>query len=198
MEDAILAGDAPVASSRVADKRRARELRGDLDAIVAKAIKRDPNERYPTADALAADVQRYLDGHAIEARPDSAWYRLRKAVIRHKVPVMAVSAVLAVALIGLTTTLMQGQRAAAEAERARLSTAFVSELFRLNATQQSPMTDGAARARPAVFVDRGAQLIEERFRGQPELQAELYGSGRSGVRRPRRGSAGERVCDSTA
>ena len=72
MEDAILAGDAPVASSRVADKRRARELRGDLDAIVAKAIKRDPNERYPTADAFAADIQRYLDGHAIEARPDSA------------------------------------------------------------------------------------------------------------------------------
>ena len=71
---------------------------------------------------------------------------------------------------------MQGQRAAAEAERARLSTAFVSELFRLNATQQSSMTDRAASARPAVFVDRGAQLIEERFRGQPELQASSTGA----------------------
>jgi serine/threonine-protein kinase len=48
MEDAILAGDAALVSTRVADKRLARELRGDLDAIVAKAIKRDPNERYPT------------------------------------------------------------------------------------------------------------------------------------------------------
>ena len=176
MEDAILAGDAPLVSTRIADKRRARELHGDLDAIVAKAIKRDPNDRYPTADALAADIQRYLDGHAIEARPDSPWYRLRKALVRHRMPVMAASAVLAVALIGLTTTLIQGRRTADEAERARLSTAFVSELFRINATQQSSMTDGAARARPAVFVDRGAQLIEDRFRGQPELQAELYGA----------------------
>ena len=71
MEEAILAGDAPWASSRVADKKLARQLKGDLDAILAKAIKRDPSERYPTADALAADIQRYLDGHAIEARPDS-------------------------------------------------------------------------------------------------------------------------------
>ena len=71
----------PAAAST--DKKLARQLKGDLDAIVAKAIKRDPNERYPTADAMAADIQRYLDGHAIEARPDSAWYRLRKAVMRH-------------------------------------------------------------------------------------------------------------------
>jgi serine/threonine-protein kinase len=176
LEEAILAGDAPLASGRMTDKETARALRGDMDAILGKAIKREPSERYPTADALAADIQRYLDGQAIEARPDSAWYRLRKAVIRHKVPVIAASAVLVVALIGLTTTLVQGQRVAGEAERTRLATAFVSELFRLNATQQSSMTDGTARARPAVFVDRGAQLIEERFRGQPELQAELYGA----------------------
>jgi serine/threonine-protein kinase len=189
MEEAILAGDAPLASSRVTDKKLARQLKGDLDAILAKAIKRDPNERYTTADALAADIQRYLDGHAIEARPDSTWYRLRKAVIRHKVPVLAASVVLVVALIGLTTTLVQGQRAADEAERARLTTAFVSELFRLNATQQAPMTDGAARARPAVFVDRGAQLIEQQFEKRPELKAEMYGvAGRTyadlGVDRP--------------
>ena len=176
MEDAILAGDAPLASGRVGDRRQARELGGDIDAILAKAIKRDPNERYPTADALAADIQRYLDGQAIEARPDSTWYRLRKAIVRHRVPVMAASAVLAVALVGLTTTLMQGRRAADEAERARLATAFVSELFRVNATQAAPMSEGSARTSPAEFVDRGAQLIEARFRGQPELEAELYGA----------------------
>ena len=65
IEDAILAGDAPAASSRVTDRRLARELRGDIEAILAKAIRRDPEERYPTANALAADLQRYLDGQAI-------------------------------------------------------------------------------------------------------------------------------------
>ena len=175
VEEAILAGDAPWASSRVTDKRLARALRGDLDAILAKAIKRDPGERYPTADALAADIQRYLDGHAIEARPDSAWYRLRKAVIRHKVPALAVSAVIVVALIGLTTTLIQSQRAADEAERAQLATAFVSELFRVNSNELVPMNAGRPRPTQAVLLERGAQLIEARFEKQPAMKAELYG-----------------------
>ena len=175
MEEAILAGDAPLASSRVAGKRQARALHGDLDAIVSKAIKRDPGERYPTADALAADIHRYLDGHAIEARPDSAWYRLRKAVIRHKVPVTASSAVLVVALIGLATTLVQGQRAADEAERARLATAFVSELFRVNSNELVLMNAGAPRPTQAVLLERGARLIEARFEKQPAMKAELYG-----------------------
>ena len=71
---------------------------------------------------------------------------------------------------------MQGRRAANEADRARLATAFVSELFRVNATQAAPQTIGPVSASPAAFVDRGAELIEARFAGQPELQAELYGA----------------------
>ena len=84
--------------------------------------------------------------------------------------------VIVVALVGLTTTLMQGRRAADEADRARLATAFVSELFRVNATQAAPQTIGPVSVGPAAFVDRGAELIETRFAGQPELQAELYGA----------------------
>ena len=175
MEDAILAGDAPPASGRVDDHRLARELQGDIDAILAKAIKLDPSDRYQTAEALAADIQRYLNGNPIEARPDSAWYRLRKAVVRHKVPALAISAVIVVALIGLTTTLIQGQRAADEAERAQLATAFVSELFRVNFNELAPMIPGAPRPTQAVLLERGAQLIEARFEKQPAMKAELYG-----------------------
>ena len=175
MEDTILAGDAPLASGRVGDKKIARELKGDLDAILTKAIKRDPGERYQTAEALAADVQRYLDGNAIEARPDSAWYRLRKAIVRHRLPVMAASSVLVVGLVGVTTTLMQGRRAADEAERARLATAFVSELFRVNSKELLPMNDGAPRPTQAMLLERGARLIEARFEKQPAMKAELYG-----------------------
>ncbi len=176
LEDAILAGDAPAPSSRVDEVRPSRQLRGDLDAIVGKAIKRNPNERYQTAEALAADIQRYLDGHAIEARPDSAWYRMRKAVIRHKVPVTAVSAVLVVALIGGTAALLQGLRAAEEAERARVATAFVAELFRVDASQPLFMDGAASRPTQAMLLDRGAKLIEARFDKQPALKADLYGA----------------------
>jgi serine/threonine protein kinase/tetratricopeptide (TPR) repeat protein len=175
IEEAILAGDAPPASSRVTDRRLARELRGDVDAILAKAIRRDPEQRYPTANALASDLQRFLDGQVIEARPDSAWYRLRKAVLRHRVPVIAVTAVLVVTVAGATTTFLQGRRAAAEAERTQLATEFVSELLRMNATQTSMATDARSATDPAAFVDRGAQLIEARFERQPEMKAEMYG-----------------------
>ena len=176
LEEAILAGDAPPASSRVQDKREAKALHGDLDAIVGKAIKRDPNERYPSADALAADLQRYLDGRTIAARPDSAWYRLRKAVVRHRLPVAAGTAVLVVALVGGFATLFQGRKAAAEAERTRLATAFVSELFRMNALQEPARGYDTTTPDGKPPVDRGIELIEVKFGGQPELQAELYGA----------------------
>ena len=175
LEEAILAGDAPLASSRVTDRRLAHDLRGDLDAIVGKALKPDPNERYPTADALAVDLQHYLDGQPITARPDSAWYRLRKAVVRHRLPVAAVSSVLVVALLGAGATWMQGRKTAAEAERTRLATAFVSELFRMNALQEPPRGDTTA-AGTKPLVDRGVELIEAKFQSQPDLQAELYGA----------------------
>ena len=176
LEDAILAGDAPLASSRATDKREAKALHGDLDAIVGKAIKRDPNERYPSVDALAADLQRYLEGRTIAARPDSAWYRLRKAIVRHRVPVAAGTAVLVVALAGAGATLLQGRKAVAEAERTRLATAFVSELFRMNALQESARGYDPTPSGSKLPVDRGIELIEVKFRGQPELQAELYGA----------------------
>ncbi len=70
---------------------------------------------------------------------------------------------------------MQGQRAADEAERARLATAFVSELFRVNSNEFVPMNAGAPRPTQAVLLERGAQLIEARFEKQPAMKAELYG-----------------------
>ena len=55
---------------------RAAQLRGDLDLIVVKAMAREPARRYPTAQALADDLMRYLDGRPIQARPDSLGYRI--------------------------------------------------------------------------------------------------------------------------
>jgi serine/threonine protein kinase len=175
LEDAILAGDAPLPSSRVKDPRHARQLRGDLDALIGKAMKRDPNERYQTAEALAADIQRYLDGQAIAARPDSTWYRLRKALVRHRVAVTATAAVIAAVFAGGTIALIQSRRAADEAERARAATAFVSELFRVGTAQLAPSAAGTPRPTQSILIERGAELIEARFEKQPQLKAELYG-----------------------
>jgi serine/threonine protein kinase len=59
-------------------------LRGDLDTIVLKALKKTPTERYPTAGAFAADLQHYLRHEAVTARPDTITYRLRKLAHRHR------------------------------------------------------------------------------------------------------------------
>src|SRR5947209_20065832 len=65
-------------------KRLAALVRGELDWIVMKALEKDRNRRYETANGFAADVQRYLNNEAVQACPPSAMYRLRKFAQRNK------------------------------------------------------------------------------------------------------------------
>jgi len=77
-------------------------LRGDLDTIVRKALKESARERYPTMAAFAQDLERYLRGDPVLARPDSAWYRLRKFASRNRTMLRAVGAAVgATAAIGI-------------------------------------------------------------------------------------------------
>ena len=64
-------------------ERLRRLLRGDLDTIVAKALKKSPQERYPSVTALADDLRRYLAQQPISARPDTLAYRTAKFARRH-------------------------------------------------------------------------------------------------------------------
>ena len=74
---------------RSSDARRARELRGDVDTIVARALKSAPAERYANAAALADDVRRWLAHEPIKARPDSTGYRIARFTRRHRLGVVA-------------------------------------------------------------------------------------------------------------
>jgi TolB-like protein len=84
----------------------ARRLRGDLDAIVLKALAKAPGDRYRSAEALADDLQRYLSGEPVEAHPDRLAYRLSKFVLRHRTgAAITAGAMLAVAAaVGLLQT----------------------------------------------------------------------------------------------
>jgi serine/threonine-protein kinase len=87
LEDAIVQAE-PAWPSRVAVEPGLRAaLRGDLDTIVLKALRKTPGERYRTADALAEDIERYLKSEPVLARPDRAWYRARKFVARNRLAV---------------------------------------------------------------------------------------------------------------
>jgi WD40 repeat protein/serine/threonine protein kinase len=86
-------------------------LRGDLDWIVMKCIEKDRTRRYATAHDLAEDVQRYLDGDTVLARPPSNIYRLRKFLRRHQ-GVVAAAAAIAITLVGgITASIWQAVRA---------------------------------------------------------------------------------------
>ena len=75
-------------------------VRGELDWIVMKALEKDRNRRYETANGLAADLRRYLDDEPVQACPPSAWYRLRKLIRRNKVAISTVLLVAAALVVG--------------------------------------------------------------------------------------------------
>jgi serine/threonine protein kinase len=101
LEDAIL-HQHPVGPSRLAkDRVSARELQGSLDAIVLKALRKQPRQRYETATAFADDLGGYLEGHTAAAEHDTRWYRLPDRLTGNELAVIALVAALAIASVVL-------------------------------------------------------------------------------------------------
>lgn len=123
LEEALVTGEPLRPSQAVRDgvkaqargvglKRLAKSLKGDLDTIVFKALSKEPGRRYATADAFAEDLSRYLSGQPVLAQPESTWYRARKFLRRHWIPVSAAAGV----LISLSAGLLIANRARRIAE----------------------------------------------------------------------------------
>src|SRR6185295_1888272 len=87
------------------------QLRGDLDTIVLKALRKEPERRYRTAHDLSEDLRRHLEGLPVSARPDTIGYRAGKFVLRHRTPVAAGVLLLLSLVAGVTMTLRQARRA---------------------------------------------------------------------------------------
>jgi serine/threonine protein kinase/tetratricopeptide (TPR) repeat protein len=98
-------------------QRLKRRLSGDLDNIMLKALRKDAKRRYSTAQQLAEDIERHLNGHPVQARPDTWGYRTTKFVHRNRWQVTAAGVFVGLLAGGVITTTFQAQRAmAAEAE----------------------------------------------------------------------------------
>jgi eukaryotic-like serine/threonine-protein kinase len=126
------ANEVPVATdpARTLTPARLRKaLRGDLDNILMKALEEEPTRRYASADALADDIERYLDGRTVAAHPPSRLYRTRKFVQRHRGGVAVTALFLLGILAALGLALWQADVARREAVRANTVRDFVVGLF---------------------------------------------------------------------
>jgi serine/threonine-protein kinase len=179
LEAAVTRGEVLRASQAVCDEAKAgargttvrgasRSLRGDLDNILAKALQREPADRYRTADAFAQDIERYLRGEPIVARPENPWYRARKFVLRHKAAVAASIA----ALLGLVATTLIA------VQQARIARHERDHALTLSARNESVkdflntlITEAAQADKPVTVTDmlsRSESLAAAEFRDSPE------------------------------
>ncbi|HEY8550079.1 MAG TPA: serine/threonine-protein kinase [Vicinamibacterales bacterium] len=178
----------PERLAQVAEARRTtvsrlrRQLSGDLDTIVLKALQREPSRRYDSVEQFAADLRRHLDGLPVLARPDSFLYRTQKFVRRNALMVgLATTGVLLLVAIVIALAigsariaqerdraLAAERRARTEAETAEQVSRFLIGLFRVSNPSEARGQSITARE----MLDRGATDIDALV-DRPEIQARL-------------------------
>ncbi len=166
-----------VAQKRLTDPRTLKkQLQGDLDWIVMKAMEAERSRRYETPSALSEDISRFLDHKPVVARPPSAAYRLGKFVRRHRAAAVAVSVAttfLLAGTIGTTIGLIRATqaevKASQEALAARQVSDFLVSLFELADPGQTRGESITARE----LLDQGTVRINEKLMDQPVVHARL-------------------------
>jgi eukaryotic-like serine/threonine-protein kinase len=191
--------DPPKASTRlvglgetrkaIADLRRTdpgalqRQLKGDLDWIIMRAIEKDRTRRYETANGLAMDIRRHMNDEPILAHPPRAAYKMAKFVRRHKTGFAAGAAVACALVVGLvlaTTGLVRARRAeavaAGERDRANQEAVaagqvsdFLVGLFRVSDPSEALGNTVTARE----ILDKGAARMKDELKDQPQIRARL-------------------------
>src|SRR6185503_7770509 len=154
-----------------------RAVHGDLDWIVMKALEKDRTRRYPTANGLALDIQRFLGNETISARPPSKLYKLRKTVQRNKLlfaGVGIIALLLVASLVVVSAALAQERRSRREAETASVRSQQVTKFLKAMLNGVGP---SVARGRDTVMLrevlDETAERIGREMTNQPEVEAEL-------------------------
>jgi non-specific serine/threonine protein kinase/serine/threonine-protein kinase len=165
------------ASLRQTDVRGlARQLRGDLDWIVMKAMEKDRTRRYASASELAQDIRRYLEHEPVHAGPPHLHYRIRKFIRRHRIGVGIVAGLFI--LLGGFSIIMaaQADRIALQRDRANMEAAaaqetaqFLVSLFKVSDPDQSRGATVSARE----LLDAGLIRIDRDLAEQPEVQARM-------------------------
>lgn len=185
---AVITGDLTrlsVAFGRDTDPRQlARDIAGDLDVVLAKALHPEPGRRYATAAAFADDLRRWLDRRPIMARPDSPGYRFGKFVRRHRLGVAAAALVLLALVGGFGVAVWQAKIARVAAERARVAEAdaqrqariatSVTEFLMRDVIQAANPFEGTPDIRLTDALIQAGERVDQRFVDNPYLSGVVH------------------------
>ena len=159
-------------------------IRGDLDWIVMKTLEKDRRRRYDTANGLAMDIQRYLENEPIVARPPSNAYKFQKLVRRNKVAFVAVSAVIAALVIGLSASTWMFIKEKQARQRAVVAETTAQTEAKKSQQVARFLQDMLGAVGPSVALGRDTQMLREildktskrvgdDLKNQPLVEAEL-------------------------
>jgi eukaryotic-like serine/threonine-protein kinase len=164
-------------------------LRGDLDNVVLKAMRKEPQRRYSSVAQFSEDIRRYLQGETVIAHKDTIGYRTRKFVTRHKAGVAAAALIVLSLVAGIVATVWQATLARHQAriameerDHARTETAkaqrinqFLQEMIGYSAgtTPGSPARPKGRDATVIDMLDDASKRVETELTDQPEVKAEM-------------------------
>ncbi|MGH7626156.1 MAG: protein kinase domain-containing protein, partial [Gemmatimonadaceae bacterium] len=152
-----------------------RLLRGDIDAVVLKALRKKPEERYATVESMGDDLRRHLAGRPVLAQRQTAGYRARRFVLRHRRETIGVAAIVLALIGGAVVALSEARRATVQRDRAEAAsrdaagvTSFVLGLFEAS----DPGETRGDTLTAADLVERGVARAEQ-MHGNPAEQASM-------------------------
>lgn len=147
-----------------------KKLKGDLDTIILKALRKEPERRYTSVESFSNDIKRYLDGLPVKARRDTVGYRTMKFVNRHRIAIITAAAiVLLISSFGIFYTLQITQ----ERDRAEQYASFLTDLFSSPDPFQTTENAGGKDITVREYMDKAAKRVQSELTEDPEMQIEL-------------------------
>lgn len=152
--------------------RLRRRLRGDLDAIVMKALRKEPERRYPSVSALLDDLRRERDGRPVTARPESAAYLIRRFARRNRTAMVGATVVAGLLIGGFVRERGLRQIAEAETRTARSVEQYLLTVFG-TADPFVPQDSTAAARSARELLDRGTARLDTALASEPQVRPRL-------------------------
>jgi tetratricopeptide (TPR) repeat protein len=163
----------PARASEIAPTPARKTLRGDLDAIIGKTLRKKPAERYATAAALAIDLRHYLDHEPVDARTGAFAYRAKKFVRRHRSAVIGTTIAIMALVVATTFALIQMREAEIQRDQARFherrgdaENQFLTQVMSTVGSDSRPVT-------PKQILDKGLAMLDQQYGDDPEFRVDL-------------------------